>query len=339
MSYTRLNLVRAIQQKCGDHGYTQDAPTISVASATGGSLSAGTYQVQVAAMGRYGETLPCSVASVVVGASGKITVTIQKDLAPAEYAIYAGTTTGVANVLYQGKLRNWVEDSASTYSITTLATGRTALQYEPTYSETLPWDSFISAAEAAVRKISAVYPQNVSSTYSLSSSAATYALPATWVDGESVAVKIEYPTGEHDPLYMDQGDFFIDEESGYWAFREGEPSSSESARFWYTTPHTLPVASATASTLTTMDRYFDGLAAYGAQCALLELAAKYTALERSEIGADISDRESKGDQFRRLAGAQGSAWRENWGMESGIKAAAVRANWSYYKHRSGSIFY
>lgn len=335
MSHTRLELIQRIQAKVGDLGHHRSAPAISAATAAGGALAAGTVWYRVAGLGQFGETLPTAVASLQVASNNKITITIPRDPAPVGYAVFAGTASGSANALFQGSLRNWVEDQASVYTLSSmLATGRTALQDESTYGDLLPYDSYVDAANGGLDKYSQLEPQNVSSLYDLTSASVSYALPSNWVNDYSRVDRIEWPEGEQDPLYMDRRAWVLGEGVGSWWFRYDTPGESDEARFHYILPHTLPNATSTgtAAHLTAPDKHFEGLCAHGAEAACLEVAGIYAKEGRSDIGADTADRSTKADAMRRLGNVYGSKWKENWNVEK-ARAGTHRARYHYYTGR------
>lgn len=333
MAYTRAQYLQRIRSAAGDSGWEVEAPAVSLSSASGGSLSAATYRVAVSAMGRHGETLPCDESTVAVGASGQIAVSIPKALEPVGYAVYAASATS-GNLAYQGWKRNWPEATADTYSITSFSsTGAAPLSDEPTYGVFKAHDDYVDAAESALLEYSRYNPAHAQATYTLAA-AASFALPNDWSSGFSNIERIEYPYDDDsgDNETMDPRDFYVDEVNSLFWFRDQTPTAGDTLRMSYTTPHALPAASATQSTLTVPDIHLRGLVAYAAEKIQLAYAGELADQGGSEVGMDYGNRGSSADEMRRLANANNAVWKANWGVDKS-RATAQRAAWSFYRYR------
>lgn len=165
---------------------------------------------------------------------------------------------------------------------------------------------------------------------------ATYdlALPATWSDGFSRVVRVEYPAGERIATYLDPRDYTIYRTSSAVNLRllSSTPGTGQSTRVTFTALHTLDdLDSATVTTIPDYHTFpFVNLAA--SRC-LLKLAPRFTHEQETTLNADAVDRNSKGDLFRRLSGTLERDYEEQVGATGAGRAALTIVNWDARIHR------
>jgi len=116
-----------------------------------------------------------------------------------------------------------------------------------------------------------------------------------WQDGFSQVVEIEYPQGERVPALLEQDDWMIYKSptARFLRFRFAL-ASGRVARVQFTAPHELD-----ASSMPEADFYAVG--ALGASLAARRLAAVYTQIGDSSIGADTVNYRTKAQEYLTLA--------------------------------------
>lgn len=159
-------------------------------------------------------------------------------------------------------------------------------------------------------------------------------LPATYVDGFSRIVSVEYPAGERPAVYLDPNEYRIYRTASSTKLRldETTPASGESARVTLTGLHTLDdLDSATATTVPTY--HTQAFVTLCAATALYRLAAKFLHEQESSFNADAVDRRSKADEARRLGDKLLARYRDQIGAARGEAPALLVRDWDYPQHR------
>jgi hypothetical protein len=153
-------------------------------------------------------------------------------------------------------------------------------------------------------------------------------LPATYIDGASRIVSVEYPAGERTPLYVDANEWTIYRTSSTTKLRlvSSTPGTGQTVRVVFTAMHTLKdLDSATATTIPARHTYaVVNLAA--AHC-LFMLANRFLHEQESTLNADSVNRSSKSDEARRIGGALIRRYQEAIGAQSGERPALAVRDW------------
>ena len=155
-------------------------------------------------------------------------------------------------------------------------------------------------------------------------------LPSGFIDGYSRMLKVEYPSGEQEPVYIAPEDWMIYDNGTAKKFRflDDIPSNGEKARLVYTIPHVLD-----GSTVTVPEGDFDAVCHLTAGLALLTMANVYSQSKAPTIGADVVEYRTKSDVCRALAKEQFTLYDKSMGkgtetMASGlIKEFDTRFPW------------
>ena len=145
-------------------------------------------------------------------------------------------------------------------------------------------------------------------------------LPADFIVGYSMILKVEYPAGEQRPVYMAPEDYTIYNNGSAVKLRflVDTPSSGEKARLIYTLPHKLDFSGNTV-----YEGDFDAVCHLSAGIALLAMGNKYSQTKESTIGADVVDYRSKSDICRALAKEQFNLYDKAVGKKNEATAAAI----------------
>ena len=142
-----------------------------------------------------------------------------------------------------------------------------------------------------------------------------------WVDNFSVVTALEYPAGERDPVLLDKDEWIT-----YWPDSTAEelrllritPISGKSLRVTYTALHSNDGS-------TVPDGDFEGAANLAAACAAWRLAAIYSQLGDSALGADAVDYRGKVSAYADLARALEERFKELFGMDKEEEQPAASA--------------
>lgn len=153
-------------------------------------------------------------------------------------------------------------------------------------------------------------------------------LPATYVDGYSRIVSVEYPIGSRPAEYVpsDQYGIYRTSTTTKLRFNYLTPANGTSYRMVFTGRHTIDdLDSATATTIPAIHtQAFVNLC--GAKC-LMRLAARYTQEKESTLNIDSVDRVGKSDATRRLADKLLASYREIVAVSRGESPASTVVNW------------
>lgn len=214
----------------------------------------------------------------------------------------------------------------------TLATIKTRtsslLQDTPGFITTTANGLMEDAIGEALEQYSADVPNVVVADFAGDGSAYDFTLPASYVDGPSTFLSIEYPAGERDPLYLEDDDWRIYRTATTTKLRlvGFTPGATETVRATFTASHTIKdLASATVTTILPYHTLaFVNLCA--SKC-LTRLANRFLHEQEPNIGVDAVDRGGKSDAARRLAKALMDAYREEIGATGGETPAIGRIDW------------
>lgn len=123
---------------------------------------------------------------------------------------------------------------------------------------------------------------------------------ASWVNRASFIRLVEYPAGQQEPEYIDEGDewtvYRSDSNTEKLRFLEASPAASETIRITYTTPHTLGEASTTIEA-----EELEAFALLVAYYATVAKAAEYLRRNRSNVATDSTDWSAKYDDLLKHA--------------------------------------
>jgi len=191
-----------------------------------------------------------------------------------------------------------------------------------------------SAIREGIERYSTDAPREIVDDIAGDGSTYDLTLPATYVDGFSRIVRIEYPAGARGATYVDGNEWTIYRTASTTALRllTTTPGTGETTRVTFTSPHTLKdLDSATVTTIPLLHTHaFVNLC--GAQC-LFRMAARFIHEQESTLNADSVERGSKTDQARRLAGTLLRAYQEQVGISGGERPASVNRDWDARLHR------
>ena len=145
-------------------------------------------------------------------------------------------------------------------------------------------------------------------------------LPADFIAGYSMILKVEYPAGSQSPVYMAQEDYAVYDNGTAKKFRflVDTPGSGEKALLIYTCPHNL-----NESENTVYEGDFDAVCHLTAGIALLVMGNKYSQTKESTIGADVVEYRAKSDICRALAKEQFNLYDKAIGKKDEATAAAL----------------
>lgn len=158
----------------------------------------------------------------------------------------------------------------------------------------------------------------------------TGALLASWVDGASRVVAIEYPaaavSATHTPTYLDPDlDWreYRDASKTYIRLIYAQPTASETLRVTYTAPHTH-----TSVTDTVPAQDLDALCDLAAHYACLALATKAAASQDSVIAADSTNYRDGQLRFKQQAEEWLKSYERRLGLSNGTEGAGATADWN-----------
>lgn len=151
-------------------------------------------------------------------------------------------------------------------------------------------------------------------------------LPTDWEKDFSVIDKVEFPAGERQPIYLEDEDWQIYEDTAGQVLRllNDTPTALQTARITYSVRH---VVSETEGTIP--DAHFEGVCHLAAAFALQSLANKYQALGDSTIGADSIDHKSKASEARANATAERKLYTDHMGLKPAdqVQAGFATKDW------------
>lgn len=214
----------------------------------------------------------------------------------------------------------------------TLATIKTrvtlVIQDVSSYIGTAADQEMESAIREAMERYSVDVPREVVTDIAGDGSTYDLTLPATYLDTTSRIVSVEYPAGERTPAYVDANEWTIYRTSSTVRLRllSITPSTGQTARVTYTAAHTLTdLDSAAATTIPTLHTHaIVNLCAAGC---LYRMAHRFLHEQETTLNADVTDRQGKADQARRVAGALSRRYEEQVGTTGGERPATGVRDW------------
>ena len=125
-----------------------------------------------------------------------------------------------------------------------------------------------------------------------------FGLPASWSEGYSSIVAVEYPVGQQVPSYMQPSEYALYQGTAEKKFRllETVPGSGDAVRVTFTAPFRI---TADASDIPEQDEV--AIADLAASMCFKELAAKYARTQRSTLEGEVLNYLTKVDYYIRLA--------------------------------------
>lgn len=151
-------------------------------------------------------------------------------------------------------------------------------------------------------------------------------LPGEWEKDFSIIDKVEFPAGERNPVYLEDEDWMIYEDTARQVLRflNDVPSPTETARISYSLRHAV-----TAVDGTIPDSDVEGVCHLAAAFALQSLANRYQSLQESTIGADSVDHRSRASEARTNANAERKLYFQHLGMKENdqVKAGFATKDW------------
>jgi microcompartment protein CcmK/EutM len=153
---------------------------------------------------------------------------------------------------------------------------------------------------------------------------------ASWVDGSSRVVSIDYPAStvanDYTPTWLDPDTDWTTYKSAsitYLRLRNHAPTVSETVRLTYTAPHTHTTATDTVPT-----QELDALCDLAAYYACLALATKASANQDSIIAADSTNYRDSQLRFKQQAEAWLKSYEDRLGISNGTAGASATADWN-----------
>jgi hypothetical protein len=153
-------------------------------------------------------------------------------------------------------------------------------------------------------------------------------LPASWVDGLSRVVTIEYPAGARYPTLLSATGWRLYRTASTTKLRllDVIPATGQTLRLTYTALHTLDGLDGAAAT-TIPATHTEAFASLAGALALYRLAARYISEQEATLNIDAVDRQGKTDLARRLADGLMRAYREEIGVSGGEAPALAVVGW------------
>ena len=145
-------------------------------------------------------------------------------------------------------------------------------------------------------------------------------LLADWEKGFSVIKKIEYPAGEREPVYLEDEDWMIYEDTVGEKLRllNDTPSGTETIRVTHSARHEV---SETAGTIPRA--HFEAVCHLAAKYALLALMNRYLQNTEPTLGADSVDHKSKAMESRSNANKEEAEYFQHMGIKPGEVTAGI----------------
>jgi len=148
------------------------------------------------------------------------------------------------------------------------------------------------AAAAALTEYNTLRHQTLTETQVLTANLYEFDLPSGWVDKYSNLAKIEWPSGEQTPIYLERGSDW-DIYGTHWRLLS-DVGDGTSAILTYTAPHT---------SLTVPAHEQDAVAYLCAAAACLEVVARYSRTGDAVLPADSINYRTKADEWRAISKA------------------------------------
>lgn len=156
------------------------------------------------------------------------------------------------------------------------------------------------------------------------------AVLASWADGFSRVVSVEYPAAAvasgYTPTYLDNDldwTYYASATVKYLRLRYAEPTASETLRVTYTAPHTH-----STSTDTVPSSDLDALCDLSAHFACLALATKAAASQDSVIAADSTNYRDGQLRFKQQAEEWMKSYERRLNLKDGTAGAGATADWN-----------
>ena len=145
-------------------------------------------------------------------------------------------------------------------------------------------------------------------------------LLADWEQGFSVIKKIEYPADEREPVYLEDEDWIIYEDTvgEKLRFLNDTPTALQTIRVTYSARHDV---TETAGTIPRA--HFEAVCHYAAHFALLALANRYIQMTEPLMGADSVDHKSKTTEAAGRANAEKKSYFDHLGVKEGETPAGM----------------
>jgi len=145
-------------------------------------------------------------------------------------------------------------------------------------------------------------------------------LLADWEKGFSVIKKIEYPAGEREPVYLEDEDWMIYEDTVGENLRllGDTPAALETIRVTYSARHAVTEADGTIPRA-----HFEAVCHLAAKYALLALMNRYLQNTEPTLGADSVDHKSKAMESRSNANKEEAEYFQHMGIKPGEVTAGM----------------
>jgi hypothetical protein len=170
----------------------------------------------------------------------------------------------------------------------------------------------------------------------------TGAVLASWIDGFSDVLAIEYPaaavSATHAPTFLSRQDdwtFYRDATKTYLRLLSATPSASETVRITYSTPHSHDTASDTVPTADV-----EALCDLAAHYACLALATQKAGSTDSSFAADSVNYRDSQLRYKQQAEAWLASYERRMGQgeASGVGGASATGDWDQRYQASGWHF-
>jgi hypothetical protein len=181
-----------------------------------------------------------------------------------------------------------------------------------------------AAIDAAVREHSRYRPHRRLHVFSGDGSAVDFPLgaapgPTDWEKEFSTILRVEYPAGRREPIYLEDEDWMVYDQPTGQVLRllTATPGATEQVVVTYTLRHALGASSSTIA-----DADFEALCHLGAAFALQSLSNRYLQTVDSTIGADAVDHKSKSFDAAQNAARERQTYFRMIGVKENDVAAA-----------------
>lgn len=297
------------------------APSISLAATSeDAGLAAGTLNVRVSVLTRFGETLPCARVSLAVSAKDVVTVSISRVNDSKGYRVYASMASAAET--FQVELKPF-QDATGTVVIASVSTG-SAMPTEESGTLFLSQAQYEQSSIDALAFYSSRFPQKLSSSITTAASETSYTLPNDWVEGFSSLLEVQYPASDFPPSLLEIPRQVYTKE-GELLFVGLTPSDEQEALLTFLAPHTYGVL----DSFSVQDSGAVDLLAASFACE--RIANTYAHNTNRMIAADVVDYENRPRAFRELANTYRlNAYRMLNLDEKGNKSGAATASWSNF---------
>lgn len=154
-----------------------------------------------------------------------------------------------------------------------------------------------------------------------------YALPTAWVEGFSVAQRVEYPAGEQEPVILDDNDWTIYQSATARKLRflTCSPGVGEKINLTITAPHSL---TGSASTVPAADQ--DAVINLAGALCCYALSRKYAQTSEPSIAADAVNYGSKSGEYAKRGKELEKLYNDHLApaaKDGGLPAASVSGDW------------